>query len=244
VDLSEILAESIDCQYSGPAWRSVYTCDPTQNLFDDLVPLEQQSQIYTLVEKSKSSNEKSANSNKEKPFHYLPEEHSFISWPPEPWTPGRWGDGSNYAVWYGALTEKTSLLEVIHHLRKKATSDFEDSPKTQEVVFHREELLAEICATRIADLRKCNDHFTTVLTSEDYTLCNRIGNHFWTEKYQGLFSTSVRDFKGVNLSLFQKSSLISDKKIRIVRVCFGRTGSIKVTHREDITEYLFGKPNL
>ncbi len=241
MDLSEVLHHAVQTAHDGKAWRNIYTCDPTQDLYDDLVGPSSAGAIQALVEASRPAPQRRARSGLDRPFVYVPDEVPFTtSWPDPPWRPGRWGDGADYGVWYGALSEKTSLREVHYHLEKEARRLFSLHPQTQQIARHRAVYLAHISASNLCDLRPCYASFASILGSDDYAHCNELGRQLWAARRQGLLSLSVRDANGVNLSLFDRGALVEDKRMRAVRFCFSRDGACQITHREDITSAILG----
>jgi hypothetical protein len=241
VDLSDVFAAVQQRAYEGEAWRNIYTCDPAQDLFDDLVDPSASRALHALVERSRPAPQRQAVSNRESAFFYLPDPIPFgSSWPQPPWKAGRWGDGSEYGVWYGALSEKTSLREVHHHLKKEAETRFLQFPNTQQIAFHRAVFLAQVRASRLVDARLSAPEFKSVLCSDDYSACNALGWQWWSEGHQGILSFSARDPGGENISLFHSNALLLDKKLRVVRFGFWRNGECEISCREDITSAILG----
>lgn len=242
VDLSDVLEHAITTAHDGQAWRNIYTCDPTQDLFDDLVATSSAGAIHELVERSRPVPQRQARTGLDRPFAYLPDGVPFaLSWPTPPWRAGRWGDGADYGVWYGAQSERTSLREVHYHLSKEARRLFSHHAEPPHIAWHRAVFLARVRASNLCDLRPCYVKHADNLCSDDYVFCQQIGRRLWSEGRQGLLSQSVRDQGGVNVSLFDRAALIEDKRLRVVRLCYFRDGHCQITHREDITRSILGE---
>jgi len=241
VDLSEALEHAVTAAHNGQAWRNIYTCDPTQDLFDDLIAPSSAGAIHELVERSRPVPQRRARAGLDRPFVCLPEVIPFASsWPNPPWRAGRWGDGADYGVWYGAQSERTSLREVHYHLSTEARRLFSRHADTPHIAWHRAVFLAQVRASNLCDLRSCYAKYADGLSADDYAFCQQIGRQLWSEGRQGLLSQSVRDPGGVNVSLFDRATLLEDKRLRVVRFCFYPDGHCQITHREDITSSILG----
>ncbi|MBI4412514.1 MAG: RES family NAD+ phosphorylase, partial [Deltaproteobacteria bacterium] len=126
---------------------------------------------------------------------------------------GRFSGGMKYGVWYGALEEETSRLEILYHLLTQSKELFKN-PKIHDphIVHQRVMLKAQCRASRLVDLGKIPSMHSK-LTDDDYSFCHSLGERAIRESIDAFFSPSARISGGTCTPIFNPDTISKDEII-------------------------------
>jgi hypothetical protein len=196
------------------SFRNIYTIVPSQFLYDDIVSPEDEDAIFEL-EKLTSGIE-STSKQAQRSFQYCQNENSLACFEELSWKCSRFTNGNLFGVWYGALEEKTSLYEIIYHLRKE-TKELFDNPKNLDKsrIVDRKFIRAKISANKLIDMRGYPNQ--EILVSDDYSVCNQIGELAHNHKIDAFFTPSARVTGGICTPIFN-DAIIDDKFFKYIKI--------------------------
>ena len=200
-------------KWSGEAFRNIATCDPTQDLYDDIVDPEDFELLFEIEGRTQGIDKSQPGKNR--CFQYGNIDRStlcferFFSW-------GRFGAG-NYGVWYGALEEETSIAETSYKRPEIDKNDFENSEGP--IVQCRRMFKASLDAKLSIDTRtiaKIQSH----LTSDDYSFCQNLGEQAIENNIDMFLTPSARRTGGICTPVFSGETAVSDQAIRSYLVIY------------------------
>lgn len=193
------------------SFRNIATCSPSQNLFDDIAPPAHFKVLYEHENASSGIDHQRKKLNR--PFQYGETHSSLYVFEKLNWKRGRFGNGMKYGVWYGALQEETSRLEILYHLLARTKELFEN-PKISDphIVYQRAMLKARCFAPRHVDLTEMPS-IQKKLTDDDYVFCRQLGERAVDEGIGAFFAPSARLDGGICTPIFN-SAVIQKDEIR------------------------------
>lgn len=184
--------------FDGPVARNIVSLRKSEDLFDDLHRGDPTlAEIAVTTEMAVKPDEPP--SVIDRGFHYA----TAILYPfrPENWLRTRYSDG-RYPAWYGSTSAETAMWETGYHAMKAELAVEDVSP-----LIYRERAVYDVqCRGLLIDLSsKVAEH--PDLVSNDYSLCQSVGQRVHQEGHPGLLAPSARYEDGVNLVAFRKSIL-------------------------------------
>lgn len=207
------------------AYRNIYTVTPSQDLFDDLVADRSNDKVLQAWENETSRIDHAA-PQKERVFQYGNTLQTSDVFEKEKWRLGRFGDGTNYGVWYGALEEKTSILEALYWAYRFCGQTVRLTQEFNRV--DRRMFRADCQTADHLDLRPFKESHPLLVHPTDYSLCSALGD-FAQEKKLGLYLTpSVRNPKGTCVPVFRPDVLKQDRTIYFLHFDFYPDGRIEI----------------
>ncbi len=226
------MAITIELSVPGPqsleAYRNIYTIKSSQDLFDDLVNPEDRPVLQTWD--NATSQIQHTVAPKERVFQYGNTAETICVFEKTNWRRGRFGDGTKYGVWYGALEKETSVLEALYWVYKNAKEDIAASARP--IVIDRRMLKAQIATNSAIDLRPYSDVHSQ-LTSENYTFCQELGAHAVQNEIDLFLAPSARNPGGTCVPVFSPSAIKSDRTIYYIHFSFSNLGEVQITTDED-----------
>lgn len=212
--------------YQGEIYRNIWTCAPSQHLYDDLcehgeaIALDQFVQLSSGIDHHKTQIER--------PFQYgkLEEEEVLRVFKRENWSAGRFGDGKTYGVLYSAEDEETSIYEaswVAFQLGK-------DNVLKKGEVYTVDRRMFRIHASseRCADLSAQADCFDLLTHPRNYSFCWSLGEQLVKEGFELLRTPSARKAQGVCVPIFSPVCLESFVSEYYLKIYINPEGGIDV----------------
>ena len=118
----------------------------------------------------------------ERPFQYgkIEDDEILAVFKKENWRNGRFGDGQEYGVWYGAEDELTSVYEaswVAYRFGKDNVLNKGEVYTTDRAMYE-----AQISTDRSVDLIQEKKNFDLLVHPTDYSFCQSLGKKMWKRK--------------------------------------------------------------
>lgn len=210
------------------SFRNIYTIKTTQDLFDDLVEIDE---IPVLQSWDNATSQiQHGVAAKERVFQYGKAAETIGVFEKTNWRPGRFGDGMSHGVWYGALEEETSILEALYWVYRNSREDIAISQSP--VIIDRKMLAAEIDAPRTIDLRTLAEHSASLI-GDDYSFCRSLGGQAIQDQIDLFLTPSARNKGGTCTPVFTPSAIKSDRTIYYLHFTFTQDGEVQITTDED-----------
>lgn len=191
------------------SFRNIATCNPSQNLFDDIAPAKD----FALLQnhEAKSSNIDHALNKTMRPFQYGDSRLSVYVFDKLNWRRGRFSDGQSYGVWYGALAEVTSQKETLYHLVLDDQDLWQNPKIVDDVIVHQRKMLKAACSgKRFLDLRQTSDLYAK-LTANDYEFCQKFAAAQRQAGVDGFLTPAARHRDGVCTPIFNPEAIVKDE---------------------------------
>ncbi len=217
--------------YKHTCIRSIYTAQPSQNLYDDIVDAEDYENIFELELDSSLIDRKQPHNDRT--FQYGKADELYTVLDP-PWREGRFGDGKTHGVFYSAEDKITSYLEALWHF-VKWSQNLHDHSSKDWIQSDRKVFEVDIESKNFASLID-NIDIHDSLTSNDYKFCRDLAASAIEINIEGLRTPSARNKGGVCVPLFQKNPIKNEKSLRYVTFLVNvKTGEMKITGDIPIT---------
>lgn len=218
-------------RYEGTVYRNIYTCSPTQDLLDDVCDKEDFQVVDTLVQATSEIDHQAP--QVERPFQYgkIEDDEIFAVFKKENWRSGRFGDGQDYGVWYGAEEELTSIYEaswVAYRFGKDNVLNKGEVYTTDRAMYE-----VKVATDRAMDLTPEKDFFDLLIHPTDYSFCQSLGRRLVNEKFEMLRTSSARRVGGVCAPLFSPAPIQEWKFIYYLRIYLNPDGVIAVNSSKD-----------
>jgi len=186
-------------------YRNIATCSPSQELFDDLVDLQEEFDILFDAEASASNVDRNI-PGKFRCQQYGNIDDSLLCFDERFWAWGRFGDGS-FGVWYSAIEEETSIHDTLYHRPELDKNDMinADGPIIQD----RRMFSANLSLHSSVDLRTEIDRYPDIVHPDDYTFCQSLGAQAVLTGIASFQTCSAR-YDGTCVPVFEPS-IITDK---------------------------------
>lgn len=207
----ESLIENLVCQSSEKkiqAFRNIATCDPSQNLFDDLVD-EVDYEVLQYADNLSSGIDHDV-SKSSRFAQYGNISNSLLCFEENFWSWGRFGNGT-FGVWYGALEEETSIKEALYHRPEIDKNDFKNA--YSPIIQARRLFRATLTAKKFYNLGSYVEKYPQLLSSENYAFCQTMGAYAIQENIDMYLAPSVRNPGGTCTPVFN-SEIIEDSLVR------------------------------
>lgn len=211
------------------SYRNIATCSPSQNLFDDIIAPEH---FSDLEQHERSSSDINHNKDKKcRPFQYADAGTTLAVFEKINWRYGRFSNGTEYGVWYGALKEETSIHEIVYY-RLQESRELFNNPKIVDpfIVSQRALFKAQCLSSKIIDLMK-NESLYAALTDNDYNFCQSLGQSAVTKKIDGFFTPSARHRGGTCTPIFNPE-IINDQFVYYFDIIIHRNEKIEFKKSE------------
>lgn len=218
-------------KFDNISFRNIYTIIESQNLFDDLIsPSEEKNKVLQRWEND-SSDISHLEKQKNRVFQYGNAENSIGGLFAPPYSQGRFGDGLNYGVWYGAMEQDTSILESLYHQLKRAQNAFKQKNAKNIIITERKMFQTKLQAKKCLDLnsqaQQNKDFYSQLTHPTNYAYCQEIGKNALANKIEMLLTPSARKVGGVCTPVFQEEIIRSEQFIYYLRWIFHRDGKVK-----------------
>jgi hypothetical protein len=211
--------------------RSIYTAQPSQNLYDDIVDPEDFENIFELERDSSLIDRQQPHNDRT--FQYGKADELYVVIDP-PWSEGRFGDGKTHGVFYSAEDKTTSYLEAFWHF-VKWSHNMHDISMKDWIESDRKVFEVEVRSAKFASLME-DDTLYDSLTSDDYTRCREIASLAVKGGIEGLRTPSARNVGGVCVPIFHKNPIQNEKFLRYIKFLVNvKTGEMKITGDIQIT---------
>lgn len=201
------------------SYRNIATCDPSQDLYDDVVGKPSDYDILQYIDNLSSGIDHSLPS-KNRIFQYSNIENSLACFDERFWRILRFGDGS-FGVWYGALNKKTSLKETLSHRPEIDKNDLRNA--RDPIIQARRMFEATLKPISGRDLTK-HTKLHSKLISSDYAFCQTLGTYAIENQIDMYLSPSAQDPTGSCTPVFNPK-IISDRPTATYFLVFPLDGS-------------------
>ncbi|MBI2338756.1 MAG: RES family NAD+ phosphorylase [Deltaproteobacteria bacterium] len=193
------------------SFRNIATFSLPQNIYDDIAPPSAFETIYKHENSSSGIDHQKKKINR--PFQYGDASLSLYVFQKLKWKRGRFSSGMKYGVWYGALEEETSRLEILYHLLKQSKELFQNPKISDPQIVHQRVMLKAQCrASRLVDLTKMPS-IHAKLTDDNYVFCYSMGERAMRENMDAFFSPSARVSGGTCTPIFNPDTIQKDEII-------------------------------
>ena len=201
------------------AYRNIATCDPSQDLYDDIAD----SKDWDLLQYADnvSSGINHLQRKIERVFQYGNIENSLLCFDERFWRWGRFGDGS-FGVWYGAFEEETSIKETLYHRPEIDRNDLQNA--VSPIIQARRLFRADLTPNTSSDIRPYTEAYPLLVHESDYSFCQSLGTYAIQENLDLFLTRSVRNPGGTCIPVFC-AKIIKDKAIRSYLNIFPLDGS-------------------
>ena len=192
-------------------YRNIFTVNPTQHLFDDLVSPEH----FDVLQRQENASSGIDHTLPKfhRPFQYSDTTMSLYVFEKLNWKLGRFSDGKSFGVWYGVLEEMTSQYEALYHLLPITKDQFANPENHDDfIVIQRRMILAECHGKHFVDLRRDSKMYSKLI-SNDYTFCHKIARQAIMKGIDGFLTPSARHKGGTCTPIFNSKTIITDKII-------------------------------
>ena len=197
------------------AYRSIATCYPSQDLFDDLVNKDQISTLQDIENRTSEINQNMPQKNRV--FQYFDSSSTlYVFCQPSFWG-GRFSDGS-FGVWYGALEEETSIQEALHWSSTFVAPDLNNT--RNPITIDRRMFQVSLDHECTADFRESADLYPLLTHPKDYSLCRELGHEAIEQKIGFLLTPSARRQGGTCSPTFAPEVITEEKTIYYLRFTF------------------------
>lgn len=188
--------------FDAPVTRNIVSLRKSEDLFDDLHQGDANlAEIATATEMAIKPDEPPTVI--ERGFHYA----TAILYPfrPENWLRTRFSDG-RFPAWYGSTNSETAMWETGYHAMKAELAVEGVSP-----IVYRERAIYQVeCRGLLIDLSGKAAEYPDLI-SNNYSVCQSIGERIHQEGHPGLLAPSARLVGGINLVAFKKTILQKPK---------------------------------
>lgn len=189
--------------FHGVSYRNVYTCFPSQDLWDDLdLNQDEKDLVWDWVEKTSDINHH--NDQKERVFQYGDTQSALLAFNKTAFKPMRFNT-SAFGVWYGSLEEATSIRESLCWFYRHNQERLKD----KNIVAHRKMFQANLETKRAVDLRMTDER--TKLTDEDRTYTQKLGSYAKAMGIDMYLTPSARNKNGTCTPVFFPKAIKKDK---------------------------------
>src|SRR4030095_9313989 len=186
--------------YTGEVYRNIFTL-LEQNIFDDVCEEKAFGIVDGYVQATSGIDHQKPQIHRAFQYGKIEDDEIFSVFQREHWREGRFGDGKEYGVWYGAEDQTTSVYEVcwgqLYRLAKDNIFQHGEIYTTDRKMYK-----ARIGASRAADLAGEKEFLSHLVHPSDYTFCQDMGKKLIRENYQMLRTPSARRIGGVCTPLF------------------------------------------
>lgn len=133
----------------------------------------------------------------QRPFQYgkIENDEILAVFEKQNWRSGRFGDGQDYGVWYGAEDEITSVYEASWVAYRLGRDNI--FPAGQIYTTDRSMFEACIETKLLADLTPRKDCFSQLVNPTDYSFCQALGKKLIQENFQMIRTPSARRRDGI-----------------------------------------------
>lgn len=183
--------------FNDEALRNIVSLRVSQNLFDDLVDNEEETNTLIAVEMRIKSDLDPGPIPRA--FHYSTAiEYPFTT---EPFMSSRYGDGT-YPIWYGSLAIDTTIHETCWHM----FNELSGTEGIDETVIRERAIYSVNCRSLLFDLVSKKEDFPDLI-ADHYTFTQQVGKRIQQEGHPGLLTPSARDPEGINAVIFSQDAL-------------------------------------
>lgn len=207
------LPKLVPLAYEKTVYRNIFTCSPSQHLFDDVAPETDWGFLDHLAQATSGIDHTLPQHHR--PFQYaeIYDELVLAVFRRENWRQGRFSDGSTFGVWYGAEDEMTSVHEACwtsFRFGKDNVLLKNETYTTDRRLFQAQAVTQQAC-----DLTDQREKHPELIHPDDYTLCQDLGAAMIKEGYHLLRAPSARRPEGICTPVFTPE-ILKD----VVHACF------------------------
>ncbi|BBH52561.1 RES domain-containing protein [Fluviispira sanaruensis] len=234
IETEEIL--KLKTNFHGTAYRNIYTIFTSQNLFDDLIGPDAESEAILQKYENATSGISHVLPQKNRLFDYSQAHPSCISGSfLPPYSKGRFGDGNGYGVWYSALEEKTSIFESFYHQWKFAQEQFIHFPNEQKISVDRKMFACSLTSENVFDFSN-STQWHNQLISDNYEFCRELGKKIKPLGGEMLIVPSARKSGGFCAPVFSPDIIVSEKTIYYLKYYFYSDGKAEIEKISKVKE--------
>lgn len=210
-------------KYSGSVFRNIFTCSPTQHLYDDIAHSEDFGLVDAFVQSTSEIDHHIEQIRR--PFQYGDLSHEILQvFAKHQWRRGRFGDGREYGVWYGAEEEITSTYEASYWAFQLGKDNVQSKGEvyTSDRKMYRAELHSEKCA----DLFETSSYFHQLIHPADPSFCHALGLKIKKEGIEMIRTPSARRVSGHCIPVFTPNAIQNASFIYYLKIYCNPDGQI------------------
>jgi len=211
------------------SFRNIATIKESEHLYDDISDPEDFDALFELEAQT-------AEIDRDKPKHHRPFQYgasleSIACFENFQSFEGRFNIKS-FGVWYGALEEKTSIIEVAYHQKKFVEPDLKSLQTS--ITIDRKMLLAELKSDDTYDLtqRQMHEDFPRLI-EDNYIFCQKLGTYLYQNSIGYILTPSARNTGGICTPVFFPEIIQSDLHLFYFHLKFEKDGKVLYTKDED-----------
>ena len=217
---------------SEEVYRNIATCDPSQDLYDDLVDPGEEDVLFEL--EAKYSRVDTSEPGRNRPIQYGNIDDSLACFLPNLFSMGRFSNRT-FGVWYGALEEKTSVKEALFHRPEIEPCDLRNA--ANPIISQRRLFIATVEANEALNLVAHTENVPLLVepnSSEAYPFCQKLAAEVKDLGVEMLLTPSVRNEGGICVPVFEKECIKSDKILKNINFIFPKDGSEPQVYVRDL----------
>jgi RES domain. len=212
--------------YSGKIHRNFFTCAPSQELFDDLCAASDFPIVDKMVQITSGIDHGAPQF--QRPFQYgkVEDDEIFAVFKKENWRAGRFGDGREFGVWYGAEDALTSVYEACWVAFRLGR----DNVLKQGEVYtsDRKMVEAEVATEKALDVTRETSIFNQLVDPEDWSYCQDLGAKLHRSEIELLRTPSARKLAGICVPLFSPAPIKTCGFLYYLQIHVAPSGAIGV----------------
>ena len=214
------------------AYRNIYTIKDSEEIYDDIVDPEDYGIIYAWDQKASGIDHDQPKARRV--FQYGDLGETLGVFDRINWKYGRFGDGEDYGVWYGALEEETSIREACYWRYQLIKNDlmYAKGPISTD----RKMFEASCFTKKGIDLRKIVNKYPKIIDKKDYSFCHTLGQYAVSNRIELYFSLSVREPNGTCVPIFAPNVIQEDQVLYFLHFTFFQNGKMQITRDRDFFE--------
>lgn len=226
--------------YKGEVYRNIFTL-LEQNIFDDVCDHKAAAVVGGLVQATSGIDHQKPQIHRAFQYGKIEDDEILSVFQRQNWREGRFGDGKEYGVWYGAEDQVTSVYEIcwgqLYRLAEDNIFKYGEIYTTDRKMYK-----AQIGTSQAADLLGDKEFLPALVHSTDYAFCQALGKKLIQENYKMLRTPSARRRGGVCTPLFSPDIIQSWNHEYYFSVHIHPNGVIGVNSvREEINFSLSGR---
>lgn len=219
--------------YSNTVYRNIFTNTHKEHILNDIGDESDYEVIDAAIQLTSGIDHSKPQFHR--PFQYgqVEDEDILAVFKTGNWNQGRFGDGQEYGVWYGAEEELTTIFEacwVVFQLAKDNTMPQGEVYTGDRAMYH-----AKVVSQKMVDLLHKAEIFNSLVHPVDYSFCQALGKKLVKESVEMVRTPSARKHGGICTPLFSPTPIQKAERVYYVRIHVSPDRSIGVeSSRENL----------
>lgn len=213
--------------YQGKIYRNIFTCAPSQNLYDDVCEINESKILDLLVQLTSGIDHQKNQIERTFQYGQIEDENVLRVFQKEHWSQGRFGKGNQYGVLYAAEDEITSVYEsawIAFRIGK-------DNVLKQGEVYTQDRRMFQVSVSteRAMDVMEQTKFLNSLVHPSDYSFCQSMGGQLVKESFQLLRTASARRTGGICTPVFSSDCIQDYRSEYYLKIYVNPGGLIDIT---------------